>query len=69
MALGKLVDDPVPGVHVILTTHDEVVLEVPAEDASVALNWLVGHMRAAIRETIGEDLATEDCVEGEIAIS
>jgi DNA polymerase I-like protein with 3'-5' exonuclease and polymerase domains len=69
LALGKMLDDPLPGVHVLLTTHDEVVLECPAAAAEVALTWLLSHMRAAIRETIGEDLATEDCVEGEISSS
>jgi DNA polymerase I-like protein with 3'-5' exonuclease and polymerase domains len=69
MALAKLVDDPMPGVHVIITTHDEVVLEAPVVNAAVALDWLRGHMREAIRETIGEDLAIEDCVEGEVSVS
>jgi len=69
LAVGKLLDDLLPDVHVIITTHDEVVLECPAAVAEEALGWLLGHMREAIRETIGEDLATEDCVEGEIGSS
>jgi len=69
LALGRLGDDPLPDVHVIITTHDEVVLECPAADAAVALTWLLSHMREAIRTTIGEELATEDCVEGEISSS
>jgi hypothetical protein len=69
LALGKLLDDLLPDVHVIITTHDEVVLEAPAAIAEEALMWLLSHMREAIRETIGEDLATEDCVEGEIGNS
>jgi hypothetical protein len=51
---------------VIITTHDEVVLEVPADGAESALAWLLSHMREAIRATIGEELATEDCVEGKV---
>jgi hypothetical protein len=66
LALGRLLDDPLEGVHVIITTHDEVVLEVPADGAESALAWLLSHMREAIRATIGEELATEDCVEGKV---
>jgi DNA polymerase I-like protein with 3'-5' exonuclease and polymerase domains len=66
LALSKLLDDPLPDVHVIITTHDEVILEAPTAAAQKALEWLLSHMMEAIRETIGEDLATEDCVEGEI---
>jgi DNA polymerase-1 len=69
LALGRLLDDPLPEVHVIITTHDEVVLEAPAAAADEALAWLISHMREAIRATIGEELATEDCVEGETASS
>jgi DNA polymerase-1 len=65
LALGKMIDDPLPGVHVIITTHDEVVLECPEELVDAAKEWLKGHMIAAVRETIGEELATPDCVEVE----
>jgi DNA polymerase-1 len=65
LALGRMVDDPLPGVSVIITTHDEIVLECPEEVAEEAEDWLVSHMREAIRETIGEELATEDCAEVE----
>jgi hypothetical protein len=68
LVLGKLLDDVLPDAHVI-TTHDEVVLECPVSVAEEALEWLLGHMREAIRETIGEDLATGDCVEGEMSSS
>jgi DNA polymerase I-like protein with 3'-5' exonuclease and polymerase domains len=63
LALGKLLDDPLPDVHVIITTHDEIVLECPVDLVKRAQEWLLGHMRAAVRETIGDDLATKDCVE------
>jgi DNA polymerase-1 len=69
LALGKLLDDVLPDAHVIITTHDEVVLECPVSIAEEALEWLLVHMREAIRETVGEDLATEDCVEGEMSSS
>jgi DNA polymerase I-like protein with 3'-5' exonuclease and polymerase domains len=69
LALGRLLDDPLLGVYVIITTHDEVVLEAPVAVADSALAWLLSHMREAIRATIGEELATEDCVEGETASS
>lgn len=69
LALGRMLDDPLDGVHVIITTHDEVVLEVPSPVAEEARGWLLSHMREAIRETIGEELATEDCVEGQIGRS
>jgi DNA polymerase I len=69
MALSKMLDDPIEGVHVIITTHDEIVLECPREIADEAAGWLLGHMREAIRETIGDELATEDCAEVEIGSS
>jgi len=69
LALARLIEDPLDNVHVIITTHDEVVLECPATVAEAAKDWLLGHMRAAIRGTIGEELATEDCVEGEVSTS
>ncbi len=64
-----MVEDPVPGVFVIITTHDEVVLECPADRVEGAREWLLENMRAAVRETIGEDLATEDCVEASVGRS
>jgi DNA polymerase I-like protein with 3'-5' exonuclease and polymerase domains len=67
LALGKLEEDPLPSVHVIITTHDEVVLECKEEVVVEAKKWLFHHMREAVRETIGDQLATEDCVEVEIA--
>jgi DNA polymerase-1 len=69
LALARMIDDPLEGVHVIITTHDEIVLECPEEVAEEAKGWLVSHMREAIRETVGEELATEDCVEAEVGES
>jgi hypothetical protein len=42
-----MVEDPFEGAHVIVTTHDEIVLECPEEVAEEALRWLLGHMREA----------------------
>lgn len=69
LALAKMVEDPFEGAHVIVTTHDEIVLECPEEVAEEALRWLLGHMREAVKETIGDELATPDCVEGEVGRS
>ena len=67
LALSKLLDDPLPRVHIIITTHDEVVAECPRERSEEVLEWLLHHMRQATWELIGDDLGTEDCAEGEIA--
>jgi len=65
LALAMLQDDTAAeaGVEIIITTHDEIVLEVPESEVEVAEHWLYTQMREALRELIGEDLATEDCVE------
>jgi DNA polymerase-1 len=70
LALVKLLDDPIDeDVHIIITTHDEIVLEVPEHAAREALGWLLGHMREAVKDLVGEELATEDCVEGGVGAS
>jgi DNA polymerase I-like protein with 3'-5' exonuclease and polymerase domains len=69
LALAKMVEDPFEGACVIVTTHDEIVLECPEEVAEEALRWLLGHMREAVKETIGAELATPECVEGEAGSS
>jgi DNA polymerase I-like protein with 3'-5' exonuclease and polymerase domains len=69
LALARMLDDPMEDVFVIITTHDEVVLECPEDLSEDAALWLTEHMREAVRQTIGEDLATEDCVEAEISAS
>jgi DNA polymerase-1 len=65
LALGKMLDDSIPGVYCIITTHDEVVLECPDNLVAEVQEWLREHMISAVRETIGEELATPDCVEVE----
>jgi DNA polymerase I-like protein with 3'-5' exonuclease and polymerase domains len=69
LALERLLDDPIPECHVAITTHDEIVCEAPTAQAEKVATWLASHMRAAVAETVGEELATEDCVEVEIATS
>ena len=69
LALSKLLDNPFPRVHIIITTHDEVVAECPREQSEEVLEWLLHHMRQATWELIGDDLATEDCAEGDTARS
>ena len=54
---------------VLLTTHDEIALEAPegiVEDAKV---WLEQRMRDAAKQFLREELAKEDCVEGEVGDS
>jgi DNA polymerase I len=56
-------------VSILLTTHDEIALEAPegvAEDAKV---WLETRMRDAAKQFLREELAKEDCVEGEVGDS
>jgi DNA polymerase I-like protein with 3'-5' exonuclease and polymerase domains len=65
LALQKLLEDPVPGVEILITKHDEIVLEVSHERAHEAETALYERMKEALRELIGERLATEDCVEVE----
>jgi DNA polymerase I-like protein with 3'-5' exonuclease and polymerase domains len=67
LVLSELLDDPLPRVHIIITTHDEVVAECPRERSEEVLEWLLCHMRQATWELIGDALATEDCAEGGIA--
>ena len=71
IALGRLIDDKDahPDAWVIITTHDEIVLEAPASQAEEILAWLRAHMRESCRQLLGEDLATEDCVEGKVGES
>src|SRR5215218_1528371 len=56
-------------VEVVITTHDEIVLEVPEAEAEFAKNWLYTQMREALEELLGAELATEDCVEVEVGPS
>ena len=65
-AVAKLCEaDGYPGVNLLFTTHDEIVAEVPADDADLVLAWLSGRMEDAAEELLGGELATDNCVEGE----
>jgi DNA polymerase I-like protein with 3'-5' exonuclease and polymerase domains len=60
-------------VEMLISSHDEIVLHAPASNAEDVAEWLKGHMRAAMAELIGEELATKtehsDCVESYIGDS
>jgi len=67
VSLEKLIEDKEAGLHpgaeILLTTHDEIVLECPEDDEGV-LGWLVEKMRKAAGCFLRPELASEDCVEG-----
>jgi DNA polymerase I-like protein with 3'-5' exonuclease and polymerase domains len=66
LALQKLLETrEIPAAEIIITTHDEIVLEVPETEAETARLWLYECMREALQELLGPELATEDCVEAE----
>jgi DNA polymerase I-like protein with 3'-5' exonuclease and polymerase domains len=60
-------------VEVLISSHDEIVLHAPRSSAEEVAEWLKDHMRAAMAELIGEELAAEtgysDCVESHIGDS
>jgi DNA polymerase-1 len=58
-----------PEVEVIITTHDEIVLEAPEEVGKSTQAWLERRMQDAARRFLREELAGEDCVEGEVGPS
>ena len=66
LALSKLLEDgEFHEAEILITTHDEIVLEVPEQVAPGAAERLHRWMREALEELIGAELATEDCVEVE----
>ena len=72
-AMRMLRDDQQNGifqdVSILLTTHDEIALEAPEGVAVEAKAWLEGRMRDAAKLFLRKELASEDCVEGEIGDS
>jgi DNA polymerase-1 len=60
-------------VEILISSHDEIVLHAPESSAQEVAEWLKDHMRAAMAELIGEELATKtehsDCVESFIGDS
>jgi DNA polymerase I-like protein with 3'-5' exonuclease and polymerase domains len=63
LTLKKLAADPRPGTHFLLSVHDEVVMECPAEDARGVAEWLKQKMREAMEEILGEELGGPRCAE------
>jgi DNA polymerase I-like protein with 3'-5' exonuclease and polymerase domains len=55
--------DPRPGVHFLLSVHDEIVLECPEEDVREVALWLKEKMRSSIEVVLGKDLGGENSVE------
>jgi DNA polymerase I-like protein with 3'-5' exonuclease and polymerase domains len=60
-------------VEILISSHDEIVLHAPQSSAEDVAEWLKDHMRAAMAELIGKELAAKtehsDCVESYIGDS
>ena len=77
MTLCKLDADQRTGVfadvEVLISAHDEIVLHTPESSAEEVAEWLKDHMRAAMAELIGDELAAKteysDCVESYVGNS
>jgi DNA polymerase I len=63
LTLEKLAADPRPDTHFLLSVHDELILECPAEDARGVALWLKAKMREAMEEILGEELGGPKCAE------
>src|SRR5215211_4125689 len=63
LTLEKMAADPRPGVHFLLSVHDELVLECPEEDVREVALWLNEKMRSSIEDVLGKDLGGEKSVE------
>jgi DNA polymerase I-like protein with 3'-5' exonuclease and polymerase domains len=55
--------DPMPGTYFLLSVHDELVLECPADSAHQVALWLKEKMRSSIEEILGPDLGGPKSVE------
>ena len=70
LALEKLLEGTgLPRAEILITTHDEIVLEVPEGASSAAAGWIYDRMRESLHELIGEEVASGDCVEVEVGPS
>ncbi len=72
LALAKLWKDRSehPGANVVLTVHDEVVIEANAEDAQETVAWLSETLRRVVEVVLGHpELAGEDVVETHVSDS
>jgi DNA polymerase I len=56
LTLQKLAADPRPATHILLSVHDELVLECPKEDARGVALWLKAKMGEAMEEILGGKL-------------
>jgi DNA polymerase I len=63
LTLEKMAADPHPGVHFLLSVHDELVLECSAPKARETALWLKEKMRSSIEDVLGKDLGGEQSVE------
>jgi DNA polymerase-1 len=63
LTLEKMAADPRPGVHFLLSVHDELVLECPEDEARDVALWLKEKMRSSIEDVLGKDLGGENSVE------
>lgn len=68
LALGRLWQrrEEHPDAHVVLTVHDEIVIECLESEAKAVKGWLEEISRGAIADVLAKDLAGEDSVEGKI---
>ena len=57
LTLEKLAADRRPETHFLLSVHDELVLECPAEDARGVALWLKAKMGEAMEEILGKELS------------
>jgi DNA polymerase I len=63
LTLKKLAADPRPETHFLLSVHDELILECPAEDARGVALWLKAKMVEAMEEILGTELGGPKCAE------
>jgi DNA polymerase-1 len=63
LTLEKMAADPRPGVHFLLSVHDELVLECQEDDARDVALWLKEKMRSSIEDVLSKDLGGENSVE------
>jgi len=63
LTLEKMAQDPRSGTHLLLSVHDELVLECPEDEARDVALWLKEKMRSSIEDVLGRDLGGEKSVE------
>jgi len=63
LALTKMREDLHPTAQFLMGVHDEIVLEVPEQNAEDAALWLHAKMREAFEEVLGPELGGPESVE------